>query len=209
MLRRNPSLRENWRELYHRIHGPRRLALAKWLKEKEINAQGIPGQNVFPPGYHPGYTEEPQEMNYKGQANSPKQASIRTGSPSPVSINTVQGRHANKENNALTTTSESSAPIVKVRQNRWWVSANGEFIEQMHVIEDPRVIERRKRTLPDPTKEDLWKRNQCPFFTPFEPFVKVMNYPDDPDAKHLYSATIPKWKDFMKRTQPPIPRTWY
>ena len=142
MLRVTRRVLENWREEFHRIHGPRRVALTKWLAARDE--------------------------------------------------------------------AKSKPATAFARPNRWWVSNNGDFIEQVQVIEDPRVIERIRTTLPDPTHEDLWKKNQCPTFTPFEALhQKVIDYPEDPDAKHLYATNLPKWKDFMKRNRPPLPRTWY
>ncbi|KNH09520.1 tRNA/rRNA methyltransferase [Perkinsela sp. CCAP 1560/4] len=176
----------NWRELYHRIHGPRRLALAKWMKNKEILGQ--PGACMRETV--PEHADLPKKGYYDFETvNVTEKSRSNAVGKEPAYIPKV--------------------PTHKARYNKWWVSNNGDFVEQFQIIEDPRVIERRQTTLPDPTHENLWKKNQCPFFTPFDPYVKVVNYPKDPDAKHLYSATIPKWKDFMTRKTPPLPRTWY
>ena len=216
MFRRCIQIHENWRELYHRIHGPRRLALAQWLRDRKVNATGVPGDGAFPPGYSPNHAQGPAPNSYVQQSmenaherhkrDRTSTETLQDRNVSPSTSSPLGGESPQKE---LVPHTSGSYPTARYRYNRWWVSNSGDFVEQIHVFEDPRVIERRRTQLPDPTHEDLWRKNQCPFFTPFEPFVKVMDYPDDPDAKHLYSATIPKWKDFMKRTRPPIPRTWY
>ena len=180
----------NWREMYHRIHGPRRLALAQWMKTRGI--QGRPGEIPRDTSARDQFqnTHSPKKGHYDFEyINVSEKSRPDTLRDAPDYIPKV--------------------PEQKARHNKWWVSNNGDFIEQMQVVEDPRVIERRRTTLPEPTKESLWKGNQCPFFTPFDPHIKVVNYPNDPDAKHLYSATVPKWKDFMIRKTPPVPRTWY
>ena len=46
-------------------------------------------------------------------------------------------------------------------------------------------------------------------FLPFEPFIKVVDYAKDPDAKNLKPINIPRWKSFMTRSTPTVPRTWY
>ena len=188
--RKNYRITGNWRELYHRIHGPRRLALAKWMKNKEIS--GLPGDII----------RDSTPRDQFPQAHAPKKGHYDFES---INISEKSKSDAVKESPSYI----PKVPTQKARYNRWWVSNNGDFIEQIQVIEDPRVIERRQNTLPSPTDENLWKKNQCPFFTPFDPYVKVVNYPSDSDAKHLYAATVPKWKDFMVRKSPPIPRTWY
>ena len=86
---------------------------------------------------------------------------------------------------------------------------NNEFVHQTHVIEDPEVIMRRRTSLPEPTADDKWKKPMSPFFEPLKPFVDVKDFPKDPDVKQLKPATIPRWKDFMQRSSPMVPRTWY
>eukprot|EP00758_Cryptobia_borreli_P008086 Tbor_TRINITY_DN5356_c4_g1::TRINITY_DN5356_c4_g1_i1::g.4288::m.4288 len=105
---------------------------------------------------------------------------------------------------------EKFAPEVPYRYNRWWVNAGHEFVHQYAYIEDPDVIEERRRALPAcPTKEDIWKTPQKTTFLPFMPFIKVVDYGKDPDAKLLKPVNIPRWKEYMMRTKPVVPRTWY
>eukprot|EP00760_Papus_ankaliazontas_P011260 PhM_4_TR14695/c0_g1_i1/m.68328 len=99
---------------------------------------------------------------------------------------------------------------VNYRYNRWWVSNNGDFVEQVQVVEDPSVVlERKSRLSSTPTSPDVWKKAQKQSFTPIKPFIKVLESVSDSDAKHLYPTNVPKWKEFMYRTKPMIPRTWY
>jgi hypothetical protein len=102
-----------------------------------------------------------------------------------------------------------SVPTVPYRYNRWWVGDNAAFVHQTHVIEDPETIMRRRASLPEPTAADKWKKPMNPFFEPLKPFVDVVDYPKDPDVKFMKPATIPRWKDFMARDKPMVPRTWY
>ena len=102
-----------------------------------------------------------------------------------------------------------NVPEKTYRYNRWWVGDNNEFVHQTHVIEDPEVIMRRRAALPEPTADDKWKTPMSPFFEPLRPFVDVKDFPKDPDVKMLKPATIPRWKEFMLRRSPMVPRTWY
>ena len=102
-----------------------------------------------------------------------------------------------------------NVPEKTYRYNRWWADENSNFVHQAHVIEDPEVIMRRRTSLPEPTADDKWKKPMKPFFEPLKPYVDVKDFPKDPDVKQLKPATIPRWKDFMMRQQPMVPRTWY
>lgn len=95
------------------------------------------------------------------------------------------------------------------RYNRWFASNELQFVHQHQIIEDPEVTAERRRLLPPPTKEDAWRRPHKPTFDPLLPFVRVMDYPKDPDAKHLTPVNIPRWKEYMLRSKPMLPRTWY
>ena len=116
---------------------------------------------------------------------------------------------------ARTTAKEAGAAVVPAvpektyRYNRWWVGDKNEFIHQHHVIEDPEIVARRRASLPEPTASDLWKTPKKPFFEPLVPFVDIKDFPKDPDVKFLKPATVPRWKDFMMRKRPMVPRTWY
>lgn len=102
-----------------------------------------------------------------------------------------------------------SADTVPYKYNRWWVTNDHEFVHQFSVVEDPDVTLEKRRTLPPVTKEDIWKEPQRPSFLPFSPFVHVAEYKSDPDAKFMKPINIPRWKDYMQRTKPVVPRTWY
>lgn len=93
--------------------------------------------------------------------------------------------------------------------NRWWVTNDHEFVHQFAFIEDPDVIRERRSALPVITKENLWKEPQQTYFMPFAPFVRIVDYAKDPDAKFLKPVNVPRWKDYMQRRKPVIPRTWY
>lgn len=105
--------------------------------------------------------------------------------------------------------SSTSAPVVPYKYNRWWVSNDHAFVHQYAVVEDPEVTRERREKLPAPTAENLWKEPQSPFFLPFAPFIRVVDYPKDADAKFLKPVNIPRWKDYMNRAKPVVPRTWY
>jgi hypothetical protein len=98
---------------------------------------------------------------------------------------------------------------VPYKYNRWWVSNNHEFVHQYAFVEDPEVTKQKRATLPAVTSENIWKEPQRSFFMPFAPFIKVVDYPKDPDAKLLKPINVPRWKDYMQRLKPVVPRTWY
>jgi hypothetical protein len=102
----------------------------------------------------------------------------------------------------------SNAPV-SYKYNRWFVNERHEFVATEAVVEDPDVVQQRRTALPEPTAEDTWKKPHSPFFEPLVPFIRVMDYPKDADVKYLKPTNIPRWKDFMARSKPMIPRTWY
>lgn len=146
MLRRSPLVLENFRELYHRIHLPRRVALQ---------------------------------------------------------------RHLAREEKKRSTTTGTAANPQPYKYNRWWVNNDHSFVHQYAVVEDPLVAQEKRTKLPAATSENVWKTPHSPFFLPFAPFIKVVDYPKDDDAKFLKPVNIPRWKDYMHRSKPVVPRTWY
>lgn len=162
MLRRSAVLADSFKEHYHRVHLPRRLALQRYMKREESRlsrqkkstaAAGVASAGAASAGLQPG------EVPYK--------------------------------------------------YNRWWVSNDHEFVHQFAFVEDPDVTKERRASLPLVTKENIWKEPQQTFFLPFAPFVRVVDYAKDPDVKFLTPVNIPRWKDYMQRTKPVVPRTWY
>ena len=112
------------------------------------------------------------------------------------------------------------------KYNRHFVNHELQFIAQEHVVEDPRVIHRRKTQLEvagsggkdgadaeaaasTGTPEKVWKTPHQPWMDPMLPFIRVLDFPKDPDVKYLKPTNIPRWKDFMTRSKPMTPRTWY
>lgn len=95
------------------------------------------------------------------------------------------------------------------KYNRWWVTNNSEFLHQHAYVEDPEVIRDRRMSTPDPTSEKLWKTPFEPHMMPFVPYIPVVDYPKDPDVKNLKPINVPRWKDYMFRHTPVVPRTWY
>jgi hypothetical protein len=95
------------------------------------------------------------------------------------------------------------------RYNRWWVNNEMDFIHQYAYIEDPAITHQRRTVLPPATTEAIWRKPHEPIFLPMVPFVKVVDYAKDPDAKNTVPFNIPRWKDYMVRSKPMVPRTWY
>ena len=95
------------------------------------------------------------------------------------------------------------------KYNRWWVNNHADFVHQHAYVEDPDVIRERRRTTPSATTENLWKTSFEPHMMPFIPFIPVVDYPKDPDVKSLKPINVPRWKDYMVRHSPVVPRTWY
>lgn len=152
MLRRTVVGLENFREHYHRVHLPRRIALQRHVaREDRKRTSAVAGQNSSNGGV--------QQSAYK--------------------------------------------------YNRWWVNNDHAFVHQHAVIEDPSVAQEKRTKLPAATSENVWKEPQSPFFLPFAPFIKVVDYPKDSDSKFLKPVNIPRWKDYMNRSKPVVPRTWY
>ena len=147
MLRRQALLLDTFKEHYHRVHLPRRIALQRHVKNEERK---------------------------KVKANK-----------------------------------WSGVPEQAYKYNRWWVNNSHEFVHQYAVVEDPDVTREKKIKLPSVTAENIWKEPHNPFFLPFSPFIRVVDYGKDPDAQFLKPTTVPRWKDYMFRSQPVVPRTWY
>jgi hypothetical protein len=150
MLRRSSTCLENFREHYHRLHLPRRIALQRYVAREE-----------------------------RKRSVSPK---APTG---------------------------GAAATVPYKYNRWWVNNDHAFVHQYAVVEDPQVTQEKRTRLPTATSENIWKNPQSTFFLPFAPFIKVVDYPKDPDSKFLKPVNVPRWKDYMNRSKPVVPRTWY
>lgn len=116
----------------------------------------------------------------------------------------------NEEKKAIKASAgKGTTPEQPYKYNRWWVNNDHAFVHQYAVVEDPDVTRQKRTTLPTATAENIWKEPQSPFFLPFAPFIKVVDYPKDPDAKFLKPQNIPRWKDYMARSKPVVPRTWY
>ncbi|KEG15278.1 hypothetical protein DQ04_00121100 [Trypanosoma grayi] len=143
MLRRSTIAADSFKEHYHRVHLPRRLALQRYIRQQGLRNKA----------------KTQQEVPY--------------------------------------------------RYNRWWVNADHEFVHQYAFVEDPEVTKAKREALPPVTKENIWKEPQQTFFLPFAPYIRVVDYPKDPDAKFLKPVNVPRWKDYMQRTKPVVPRTWY
>ncbi|KAH9578297.1 hypothetical protein LSM04_000852 [Trypanosoma melophagium] len=146
MLRRSAVLSDSFKEHYHRVHLPRRIALQRYIRQQQ---------------------QKEQQKQQQGGGEVP------------------------------------------YKYNRWWVNADHEFVHQHAFVEDPAVTRAKREVLPPVTKENIWKEPQQTFFMPFAPYIRVVDYPKDPDAKFLKPVNIPRWKDYMQRTKPVIPRTWY
>lgn len=144
-------LLDSFKEHYHRVHLPRRLALQRFVR---------------------------QEQKRRSKAN-----------------------HSSLDS--------STSTAVPYKYNRWWVSNDHEFVHQHAYVEDPHVTKEKRNVLPNITRDNIWQEPQSPFFLPFAPFVKVAEYKTDPDAKFLKPINVPRWKDYMQRTKPVVPRTWY
>lgn len=153
MLRHTVLLLDSFKEHYHRVHLPRRLALQRYIRNQELARR--------------------------------KSGTSTEGGGS------------------------STAGEVPYRYNRWWVSNDHEFVHQFAFVEDPDVTKQKRETLPIVTREDIWREPQKTYFMPFAPFIKIVDYAKDADAKFLKPVNIPRWKDYMQRTKPVVPRTWY
>lgn len=153
MLRRSAVLGDSFKEHYHRVHLPRRLALQRYMRTEQARMA----------------------------ATKQRQAAQQAASPHEVSY----------------------------QYNRWWVTNDHEFLHQHAVVEDPDVTRQRRQTLPAITKETTWREPQSTFFLPFAPFIRVVDYTKDPDMKFMKPVNVPRWKDYMQRTKPVVPRTWY
>eukprot|EP00796_Vickermania_ingenoplastis_P004518 gene4518-3305_t len=103
----------------------------------------------------------------------------------------------------------STGEDVPYKYNRWWVTNDHEFVHQFAFVEDPDVTRDKRQAMPPVTRESVWREPQHPFFLPFAPYVKVVEYKSDPDAKFMKPINIPRWKDYMQRSKPVVPRTWY
>ncbi|KAF8288066.1 hypothetical protein TcG_12283 [Trypanosoma cruzi] len=143
MLRRSALVTDSFKEHYHRVHLPRRLALQRYIRQQTLRKQA------------------------------------------------------------------KTEPEVPYKYNRWWVNADHEFVHQHAFVEDPEVTRAKRELLPPVTKENIWKDPQKTFFMPFAPYIRVVDYPKDPDSKFMKPVNVPRWKDYMQRTKPVVPRTWY
>jgi hypothetical protein len=103
----------------------------------------------------------------------------------------------------------AGASGVPYQYNRFFVNEQFDFVPTEVVAEDPAIIEQRRTLLPEPTKEDTWRTPQKPMFEPLVPFLRIADYSKDPDVKLLKPINVPRWKDFMHRSKPVVPRTWY
>lgn len=131
----------------------------------------------------------------KRSAAAAAAAAAATGSSS--------GKNNSKKNSSL-------VPQHTYRYNKYHVSHELDFIAQVDVVEEESVVEDRKQNLTrEPTPEKIWRTSHKPYMEPLVPFIRVLDYPKDPDVKSLKPTNIPRWKDFMFRKKPMVPRTWY
>jgi hypothetical protein len=152
MLRQRACLLDTFKEHFHRVALPRRIALQRHVRNEERKAQ---------------------------KAASASNSSV------------------------------SGTPVHSYKYNRYWVTNNHEFMHQYAVVEDPDVTREKKIKIPTVTSEKIWKEPHSPYFLPFVPFIRVVDYGKDPDAQFLKPTTVPRWKDYMFRNKPVVPRTWY
>ena len=116
----------------------------------------------------------------------------------------------NNNNSSSNMSTSSTTPQHHYRYNKYHVNHELDFIAQVDVVEEESVIEDRKRNLTrEPTSEKIWRTAHKPYMEPLVPFIRVLDYPKDPDVKYLKPTNIPRWKDFMFRKKPMVPRTWY
>lgn len=149
MIRRNAMLADSFKEHYHRVHLPRRLALQRYIRQEQAKTAPKAGNVAQAPG------------------------------------------------------------SVPYKYNRWWVSNDHEFVHQFSFVENPDVTREKRIALPPVTQDNIWRDSQKTYFMPFAPFVKVIDYAKDPDTSFLKPINVPRWKDYMQRTKPVVPRTWY
>lgn len=160
MLRRSTFVLDNFKEHYHRIHLPRRIALQRHLEK------------------------EAKKAHHQKLSSSADTAAAASATAKYV-------------------------PEVPYKYNRWWVNNDHNFVHQYAFVEDPDVTREKKAKLPTATADQVWKEPHSPFFLPFAPFIKVVDYAKDSDAKQLKPINVPRWKDYMNRAKPVVPRTWY
>ena len=191
MLRRSSASLTVWRVRYHRARLPRAHALR--LHKEKLAADAAK----------------------RDAAAAASAAGSSNGAPAP-------------SESLLPGFARSEMAPQTYKYNRFFVNHELQFIAQEHIVEDPAVIHRRRTQLEVAgsgedkkpgadaaaasqvgTPEKLWRTPHQPWMDPLLPFIRVLDYPKDPDAKYLKPTNIPRWKDFMMRKSPSVPRTWY
>ena len=196
MLRVSVLQLDTWRSHYHRIRIPRQAALQRYVRRVETRraknataaataAGASPNNTNNPAPPHP----HPQPQRTAATAAAPSFLTAPSGAP-PASVVPGDG-------------------TVPHKYNRFFVNESWDFVSTDVVVEDPDVTAQRRATLPDPTDANLWKNPRAPFFEPFAPFLRIVDYGKDPDFKYMKPTNVPRWKDFMLRKKPVVPRTWY
>ena len=176
-------LLETWRSHYHRLRIPRTWALNRHVRRVQRHGN-VTGTPIAP--------------------NRPPLLAARG-----ATADTAVSLRANNGQAPADGKAAASHPPQKYRYNRWWVTERQEFLHQEAIVEDPEVIARRRHILPDATPEARWKTPHKPTMDMMLPFAKVVDYSKDPDTKFLKPLNVPRWKDFMIRSKPVVPRTWY
>ena len=190
MFRTSSIQLETWRAHYQRIRPPRHIRLTQYIKSVE-KRRGRQQQNINNNNNNNNSSNKTAANLLAGVSSHSSHVTAPSGSP-PL--------HNSKQN----------APgTVPHKYNRFFVNDQWNFVAQHQFVEDPEVAEKRRTTLPEPTNENLWKTPRNPHFEPFAPFLKIVDYGKDPDFKYMKPTNVPRWKDFMLRFKPMVPRTWY
>jgi hypothetical protein len=195
MLRASLVQHETWRALYHRQRLPRAMALQRYIRIQE--KRYIQRQQI----------QQRQQQAADGSAMAAAASSSAFESTHVTAAGPTLFQGPGKDNNLRATSVQPAE--VNHKYNRFFVNDDWEFVAQQAFTEDPAVSAKRRATLPEPTKAELWKTARSPAFQPFAPMSKVVDYAKDPDFKLLKPTNLPRHKDFMVRFKPSIPRTWY
>lgn len=179
---------ETWRALYHRYRTPRQSALQRYIVATERKLQ-----------------KKQQEQQKFGSAAAAAAASSSSSSSSSKRSHIT----ASAPDVSDYLSNKNVDHGVPHKYNRFWVNDEWNFVAQHAFTEDPDVVARRRAMLPEPTETSLWKQPRTPYFEPFSPFLRIVDYAKDPDAKYMKPTNVPRWKEFMMRNKPVVPRTWY
>ena len=189
MFRTSAIQRESWRAHYQRIRTPRHVRLVQHIKSIERKR----GRQMAAAAASTGNVNNTSNNkdNLMGVSSFSSHVTAPSGAP------------------PLQNVKQNAPGTVPHKYNRFFVNDQWNFVAQHQFVEDPEVEMKRKTTLPEPTNENLWKTPRNPHFEPFAPFLKIVDYGKDPDFKYMKPTNVPRWKDFMLRFKPMVPRTWY